>query len=176
MHRPQRFLPLACVALAAGLQSAAAQDDGDASIDRAPERCITLPRLDRTEVIDDRTIIFHMRGGAIFLNHLSRECPGLEREERFMYSPTSTRLCDVDTITVLENRGFGFTRGFTCSLGLFHPITELELVELRDPQERGEDGAGGFEVEQVDPSEIEARDDEPDGDAEAEAEADDERR
>lgn len=167
MHRPLRSPSLACAVLAAGLPFAAAAQDGDddAPAERAPERCITLNRLDRTEVIDDRTIIFHMRGGGIFLNHLSRECPGLKREERFMYSPTSSRLCDVDTITVLERWGFGFTRGFTCSLGVFHPINEVELAELQQDEEGGgrRRGGGGFEVEEVDPDELESRSEESDG-------------
>jgi hypothetical protein len=172
MHRPLPLLPLAGAFVAASLP-ALAQDDG--LVDRVPERCITLMRLDRTEVIDDRTIIFHMRGGRIYLNHLSRECPGLKREERFMYSPTSNRLCDVDQVTVLEQWGFGLTRGFTCSLGMFHPINLVELEELRQGEEgsagvgrRG--GRGGFEVVPVDPdddtsTDEQAGDEEPGGSA-----------
>ena len=162
MHRPLRYTQLAGALLAVGMQPSQAQDGADdEALDRAPERCISLNRIDRTEVIDDRTIIFHMRGGAIFLNHLARECPGLKREERFMYSPTSNRLCDVDTVTVLEQWGFGLTRGFTCSLGPFHPISDADLEDLRrteeegaDP-ERGDGGDGDFEVVPVDPEDLE---------------------
>ncbi len=94
--------------------------------DRAPTRCISLLDLQRTEILDDRTILFHMRGGTVYLNHLGRECPGLEREKRFMYSPTSTQLCAIDGVTVIEKWDFGFTRGFTCALGRFDPITPDE--------------------------------------------------
>jgi hypothetical protein len=169
MHRSLPLLPLAGAFVAAGLQTAAAQND--ALVDRVPERCIALMRLDKTEVIDDRTIIFHMRGGRIYLNHLARECPGLKREERFMYSPTSNRLCDVDQVTVLEQWGFGLTRGFTCSLGMFHPISLVELEELREGRDGGGDiqrgGRGGFEVEPVDPDDI-AADEEADEEVEGE--------
>ena len=161
MHRPLQYLPWLLGAAALPLQPVAAQSDGNDVGERVPERCISLTRVDRTEVVDDRTIIFHMRGGGgIYLNHLARECPGLEREERFMYSPTSNRLCDVDTVTVLERWGFGLTRGFTCSLGMFHPINEVELAELKQQKEQGGrnaagGGGGAFEVEEVDPEEIE---------------------
>lgn len=120
---------------------------------QGPERCITLNRVERTEVIDDRTIIFHMRGGGLFLNHLDRECPGLKREERFMYSPTGNRLCSIDTVTVLEQWAFGLTRGFTCSLGMFHPISQADLAELKRGAGAGE-REGDVEVEPVDPDEL----------------------
>lgn len=154
-------LRFACfgILLTFGLQSASAQDDGeesnDASLDRGPERCISLDRVDRTEVIDDRTIVFHMRNGGIYLNNLETECPGLKREERFMYSPTSNRLCNIDTVTVLENLGFGLTRGFTCTLGRFHPISDADLGELKRGAGEGEDEGGDIEVEPVDPDELE---------------------
>src|SRR5690606_10230064 len=86
--------------------------------------------------------------------------PRLAAEKRFMYSPTANRLCDNDTITVLERWGFdAFSRGFTCGLGEFHPISELELAELK--QMRGDDAPrparrsrGEFEVVPVDPDEL----------------------
>jgi len=144
--------------LVCGLHAASAQDsaeEGNESLaSQSPERCISLNRLDRTEVIDDRTIVFHMRGGGLYLNNLDRECPGLKREERFMYSPTGNRLCRVDTVTVLEQWGFGLTRGFTCSLGEFHPISEADLAELKRGLGEGE-SEGDIEIEQVDPDELE---------------------
>jgi hypothetical protein len=161
MLRPLRFMPWAGALAAAALPPAFAQQ-GDAGVDRAPERCISLNRVDKTDVIDDRTIVFHMRGSDIYLNHLSRECPGLEREERFMYSPTSNRLCEIDTVTVLEQWGFGLTRGFTCTLGMFHPITMAEFEELERIKEAGGDiragdnGQGGFEIVPVEPTDDDA--------------------
>lgn len=151
---------------------------GDEPVDRAPERCIYLNRVDRTEVIDDRTLIFHMRPGRqIYLNHLERECPGLRREERFMYSPTGNRLCEIDTITVLEQWGFGLTRGFTCGLGNFHPITQEDLAALKSGDEslQGEpsERQGEYDIEELDPEELDAlmRERERDGGASAVAEA-----
>lgn len=154
--------------LAVAFDIAAAQiGDAAAPVNRAPERCILIERVRRTEVIDDRTLIFHMRSGEIYLNYLERECPRLAAEKRFMYSPTANRLCDNDTITVLERWGFdAFSRGFTCGLGEFHPISELELAELK--QMRGDDAPrparrsrGEFEVVPVDPDELAEDDAEP---------------
>lgn len=166
-----RYTPLAGVLAALAVPHASAQDGDDDPIGRAPERCITLNRVDRTEVIDDRTLIFHMRGGDIFLNHLARECPGLKREERFMYSPTGNRLCDVDTVTVLEQWGFGLTRGFTCSLGEFHPISDTDLEDLRRGEEGGESGGGDFEVVPVDPKDLETLRDSSDEETPADRES-----
>lgn len=85
-----------------------------------------------------------------------------------MYSPTGNRLCDIDTVTVLEDSGFGLTRGFTCSLGKFHPISDADLAELeRATDEVGNtEGGGDIEVEPVDPDELEEilNDDEAPGD------------
>jgi hypothetical protein len=62
-------------------------------------------------------------------NLLDNTCPGLGREQRFIHE-TDGRLCDIDTVTVLEQFGTSFRPGFTCRLGKFHPITEIEADEL----------------------------------------------
>lgn len=95
-----------------------------------PTRCISTTRLDRTEVVDDETVLFFMRGGDVYLNRLSRSCPGLEREKRFTYRVYSNQLCRIDTITVLESRAFGLTDGFSCALGNFYPISADEAARL----------------------------------------------
>ncbi|HEX6993138.1 MAG TPA: hypothetical protein VF339_03235 [Gammaproteobacteria bacterium] len=145
------------IVLSFGAGASLAQDSAEesdvAAASDVPERCITLNRVERTEVIDDRTLVFHMRGGGLYLNNLDRECPGLKREERFMYSPTGNRLCSIDTVTVLEQWAFGLTRGFTCSLGMFHPISEADLAELKRGAGDGEE-EGDVEVEPVDPDEL----------------------
>jgi len=143
----QWSLIVASVALGASAPSlpVAAQDDD--VLDRTPRDCITVSRIRRTKIIDDKTILFYMRGSGIYQNILERDCPRLEREGRFMYELRGYRLCDVDTITVLDRFGAGFGRGFTCRLGEFHPITRQEAEEI----ERIADG----EVERSDVIEIE---------------------
>lgn len=142
--------------------ASAARAAEDEALDRHPTRCIATTRLDRTEVVDDETVLFYMRDGDIYRNRLSRSCPGLEREKRFTYRVYGNQLCRVDTITVLESRSFGLNDGFTCSLGDFQPISveeaerltgefwphdvEVEAVELPEEDEAGtapaDDAAG----------------------------------
>ncbi len=99
------------------------------------ERCVNMRTVSRTEIIDDETILFYMRGGEIYRNYLPHRCPGLAREERFSYSTTVSRLCDIDTITVLYNHGVGLTSGPSCSLGKFHPISKDEAQALKEPRD-----------------------------------------
>lgn len=133
---------LAALACFAGLQPAAAQQ-ADEPLDRTPQDCIVVANINRTRVLDDQTILFFMRGRRVFQNHLGRACPGLEREDRFMYEARNSRLCDVDTITVMEDWGgrpteFGrFSRGFTCPLGDFHPISVEEAAALEAEERTG---------------------------------------
>jgi hypothetical protein len=112
-----------------------AQDDG--AFDRTPQDCVIVSSIDETEAIDDQNIIFRMRGNKVYRNHLPRKCPGLERENRFMYETRGGRLCSIDTITVLEQFGVGLQRGFTCRLGEFVPLSPDEVEDL-DFRETGE--------------------------------------
>jgi hypothetical protein len=118
----------------------AAQGDEEGAFDRTPQDCLILQLVDDTDVIDDQTILFRLRNDKVYRNTLPRKCPGLEREGRFMYETRSGRLCSIDTITVLELFGVGPTRGFTCRLGEFVPLSPAEVEEL-DAQER-EEGRG----------------------------------
>jgi hypothetical protein len=57
---------------------AGAQRDADSALDRSPVRCVSGGRVQRMEPIDDRTILFYMRGGAIYRNTLRQECRDLQ--------------------------------------------------------------------------------------------------
>lgn len=115
----------------AGAGRAADKEEGveDESFDRTPVDCVLTNRIRRTKVLDDQTVLFELNGGVYLSNMLDGACPGLAREGRFLHE-TQGRLCDIDTITVLEQWGSSLRAGFTCRLGLFHPITELEAEEL----------------------------------------------
>jgi len=131
-----RAAALAAAALCSTAVSAQ-NDDGrvDDTFDRTPRSCIIASRIDRTEVIDDNTIIFHMRSrGEAYVNYLPQRCPNLGREQRFSYQRRTSQLCDDTTITVIELSGFG--PGFTCRLGQFHPVTVAEVEEIRRVADR----------------------------------------
>ena len=123
-------LPLMALGVASllllGARGARAQDD----FDRKPADCIVTTSIDRTQAVDDRTILFFMRGKKVYRNSLPRKCPGLQRQNRIMYKTRGNRLCDVDTITVLEQWGARLEPGFTCALGTFVPITPEESEDL----------------------------------------------
>ena len=105
-----------------------AQDDD--KLDRRPVDCISVPSIDDTEVIDDRTVLFFLRGEKVYRNYLPKACPGLERQDSFSYRTTGSRLCEMDTITVLERDSVRAGTGFTCALGEFRPISPDEVDEL----------------------------------------------
>jgi hypothetical protein len=128
------MVPCALLAIAAaGSQPAFAQDEVDEdapSLDSVGERCVNTRRISRTKVVDDRTIIFYMRGGDTFVNILPRSCNGLRRENRFSYQAQSSRLCDIDGIVVLYQAGTTLRAGANCKLGLFHPITREDAKAI----------------------------------------------
>lgn len=104
----------------------------EAADEDTAERCISLSRISRTEVVDDYNILFYMRGDKIYQNRLPHRCPGLKRERRFMYRTSLSQLCDLDIITVLYSAGPGFSPGPSCGLGRFYPISRDEAEALRE--------------------------------------------
>jgi hypothetical protein len=110
-----------------------AQDEVDEdapSMDSGGERCLNTRRISRTKVVDDRTIIFYMRGRETYVNILPRACNGLRRENRFSYQAQSSRLCDIDGIVVLYQAGATMRAGASCKLGLFHEITREDAQAI----------------------------------------------
>ncbi|MBQ0797116.1 DUF6491 family protein [Zhongshania sp.] len=97
----------------------------------SPERCVNLRRIDQLEVIDNRSILFFMKGKQIYLNDLPRPCNGLSRHETIMYKTSLNELCNVDIITVLNSVGSGFLPGISCGLGNFYPITKENADTLK---------------------------------------------
>src|SRR6185503_453820 len=150
--------------LVAAASALGQQDDEDKPFDRTPENCVSVQRIDHTDAIDDQTIIFRMRGDRVYRNTLPSKCPGLQRENRIGWATSTSRLCDVDTITVLEDFGVGFRPGFTCRLGKFVPLSEAEVEDI-DLRKKGEAGQRSIETSSV---EVE-RDDAAAESAEAEA-------
>ena len=98
--------------------------------DDAPERrdCLVLRPLESMRAVDDKTILFFMRGpdGEIFRNDVQGVCRGLERNRSISYQTTSVgnpRLCRSDLITVEET-------GVACRLGEFRLISADEAENL----------------------------------------------
>ena len=77
--------------------------------------CIRTSRIRQTQVLDDYTILFRMRGGKYFVNRLPHRCYNLGFEGSFSYTLSTSLLCNVDIITVVRTPGFGPS----CGLGDF---------------------------------------------------------
>jgi hypothetical protein len=123
-HRPWGF---AAGALLFGISGVLAQDGNP--FDRNPERCLRVARVVRVEGLDERNVLFRVRGNLLYRNHLPRECPGLDRNSRFAYE-TNGRLCESDTITVFSQWNSRLDPGLVCRLGPFQPIGAEEIGDF----------------------------------------------
>ncbi|MFK8019536.1 MAG: hypothetical protein AB8B86_07200 [Pseudomonadales bacterium] len=137
--------PIVLLPFILGAAALHAQDDAEPTLNEPPiseaelledfvdsdtaERCINLRRLDRSEVLGNQTIVFHMRGDDIFINRLRFRCLGLSKRDTIMFETRFNQLCNLDQVTVLNETGGRFMRGASCGLGLFHPIDQ-ETVDL----------------------------------------------
>lgn len=83
---------------------------------RPPAVCLNVRDIDRTEVPNDRTIIFHMRDGKIWRNDLRTVCPMLK------VSPYTQKL---NGDLVCSNAQFIHVAltGNDCALGDFTPAS-----------------------------------------------------
>jgi len=111
--------------------AAYAQDEEPISDDNVTS-CISVRSIRTTDIIDDRNILFYMRGDVVYHNILSRRCPGLAREDRFSYRTAASRLCDIDSINVLHSDARGMRPGTACGLGKFIKITREDAQALKD--------------------------------------------
>jgi hypothetical protein len=77
----------------------------------------------RTAILDDNNILFYMRSGTIYQNHLRNTCFMLRSSNRFTYGSTALRrLCVGDLIQVLPDSSFGGGPIATCNLGTYLQI------------------------------------------------------
>ncbi|MBN8808927.1 MAG: hypothetical protein J0I47_11950 [Sphingomonas sp.] len=109
-------------AVAAVVTPAIARDRGVPAATPAGKAvdCVNTTDIQQTHVRSDQVIDFEMRGGRTYRNTLPYACPSLGFEQRFGYKLSTTQLCSVDTITVLQSGGM---RGPSCGLGQFQPVT-----------------------------------------------------
>jgi hypothetical protein len=99
--------------------------------DQSGVKCVSLSRIQSTDIIDKQHILFRLTGKDLYVNTLPRACPGLTRGKPYMYRTSQNELCNLDMITVLEQAPFGLTAGATCGLGTFEPIDEEGVKELQ---------------------------------------------
>jgi hypothetical protein len=74
--------------------------------------CINVRNIQRTEVQDDRTIVFHMRDGKVWQNRLRRICPMLK-------TSSYTQVLHSDQVCANQQFIHVTQTGDTCALGDF---------------------------------------------------------
>jgi uncharacterized iron-regulated membrane protein len=107
-------------ASSAAIVLATSTDDVEAqapAVSPAP-MCINVRNIQRTEVQDDRTILFHMRNGQIWQNRLRQICPMLK------ISPWTQVLHSGDLVCSNQQFIHVIQTGNTCALGDFAPVSD----------------------------------------------------
>jgi hypothetical protein len=103
----------------AALALAAATMTGSPAVAAEAETvdCIQLQSIDRTEVVDDQTILFHLRNRTVLQNKLPFRCFGLKFDDGFAYKTSTNQLCgNLDIIHPVRSGG-------SCGLGPFERVT-----------------------------------------------------
>lgn len=97
-----------------------------------PKRCIVSGRIDRTQVLSDRLIVFHLRGGKKYVVQFKRRCPGLRRNGVTRVERRSMQICANDTIQGLYDLGVGGSWGPRCVIPQFEPVTEEQVAFIEE--------------------------------------------
>jgi hypothetical protein len=106
---------------------------GEAQIDRTPDDCVVADRISKNVAVNDRQVVFFMRGGSTFYrNDLDAACQSLTAGETRLVlhfkntgSAKLARVCETDSFTVERQ-----TSRIGCGLGKFHPVTAEEAAAL----------------------------------------------
>ena len=103
------------------------------------ESCIPRSRISRTEILNERFVVFHLRGDEKYLVQFQHRCPGLRRNGTMRLETRSFRICSMDTVQGLYEIGIGRgTWGPSCMIPGFEPVTREQVAiikeELRRPR------------------------------------------
>jgi hypothetical protein len=60
---------------------------------------------------------------------------GLRNGKTISYRTSLSRLCSNDLITLLDNFGMGMSRGPSCAIGKFRPVSKEEAEAIRQGPE-----------------------------------------
>jgi len=106
------------------------------------QRCIYVDRLDRTRVVDERSILFFMRDHSVLQNVLPKACVGLRKSDPIAYDVVNNKLCANELVRQLVGAGV-YSRGAVCPLGMFVPIGPDEVDRLLPTREKRRDQPSG---------------------------------
>ena len=119
-------------AVIAEILSGDSVEDYDSSTD-----CIARSRISRTEILNERFVVFHLRGDEKYLVQFRRRCPGLRRNGAIRLETRSFRVCAMDTIQGFYEMGIGRgTWGASCLIPGFEPVTREQVAILKEELRR----------------------------------------
>lgn len=97
----------------------------------ALERCIPVRAIRRSEVLDNRHVVFELPSKTYYLVQFKHECHQLRRNASIVYEPRGSQLCRLDDIRVLDGLTSGSV-GPPCSIPGFYEVTVEQVALLRD--------------------------------------------
>ena len=90
-----------------------------------PRSCITLSRIDSSQIID-KTAIVYRDGSTLWVNRPRSGAQSLDEDDVLVTKLTGSQLCSIDTVQ-LHDRASHFWRGFV-SLGEFVPYRKVKAA------------------------------------------------
>ena len=97
-----------------------------------PTDCLRENEVRHYRALGNRHLLFEGRRGQLWVNVLRSRCPGLDRRSVFIMRPSMAgRYCDMDHFSVVD-RVDSPAAGSNCSLGVFKPVTEVQVKEIEE--------------------------------------------
>ena len=95
-------------------------------------KCIQSERLERTEPLSERYIVFHLRGEALWIAQMRNRCPGMTSQSKLMFEKINPRICEWDTVRVVYDEGTHLRFGPRCNLPKFEPVSPEQVDMLKE--------------------------------------------
>ena len=94
-------------------------------------RCVSRHLVNRTEVLDDKHILFWGRGDRVWLNTLRSRCVGMRPRDTLQLEVRDNQICNFDMVSTIERFGAGFMPvSARCGLGDFVEINKEQAQVL----------------------------------------------
>jgi hypothetical protein len=97
-------------------------------------KCIASYKIQRTEPLSDRYILFHLDDGSLWLAQLRARCAGVAPDAHLAFEQKNNRLCEWDSVRVLyDDAGPGGVMfGPKCNLPKFDPVSTEQVEMLKE--------------------------------------------
>lgn len=134
MSTPIRFTAAAAaisLSVWGGAIGAAEEEATSPDVPPKTEYCLSLIRIDDSEILDSKHMLFTMSDRSMYLNTLPRNCAGMNPGDTYTFRTSQKRLCNQDIITILHPGGHYMMPGVSCGLGMFEPVTPEQVDALK---------------------------------------------